>query len=93
MVQDNVIETKGVYQLIVGKSIRNPEKVGNFYLIYNKETDVVEEECTYAPQAFAYMEQLSAEWDARVDANALAKAEANGSVKVVASLRKPGYDH
>jgi len=92
MLKGTVLKEMGVYRLIVGESVRDPEMKGNVYIIYNKETDVVEEEVTYAPQAFNYLEQLSAEWDARIHSEELEAAEADGNVAAVASLRD-GYKH
>jgi len=88
------LHTVGVYDLLVGRSLREPDRVGNIYLIYNSETDVVEEEVTYAPQAYNYVEQLAAEWDARIQSAELEEEEADGKVKSIGSLRKTGaYEH
>ncbi len=90
--EGNVIEQRGVYQLIVCPSVRKPDASGNYYIVYNTVTDVVEEEVTYAPQAYNYLEQLSAEWDARKHSEELETAEADGKVSAVASLRQE-YEH
>ena len=88
----SILDTRGVYEIRVAPSVRNPELKGNYYLIYNTVTDVVEEEVTYAPQAYSYLEQLSAEWDARVQSAELEELEKDGDVAAVASLRED-YNH
>lgn len=92
------IDTRGVYQLVIGPSVRSsgPEGEANRYLLYNTVTDVYEEECWFAPQAYNYLEQLSAEWDARMDSAKLeAEEEKAGKVVSVGSLRSKAsaYDH
>lgn len=92
---NEVMASRGVYEILIGMSVRDPDSQGKRYLIYNTVTDVVEEECWFAPQAYNYLESLSAEWDARVDSAALEKAEREtGKVAAVASLRADkAYEH
>jgi hypothetical protein len=90
------IDTRGVYQLVVGPSVRDSSEDGAAvrYLLYNTITGVYEEECWFAPQAYNYLEQLSAEWDARHDSAELeAEEEAAGKVVSVGSLRAKSYEH
>lgn len=94
--KEHVVETRGVYQILVGPSNREEGKHANMYLIYNTETNVVEEECWFAPQAYNYLEQLSAEWDARIHSAQLeAEEEKAGKVVSVGSLRSKAdeYEH
>ena len=91
-----IIDQRGVYQLMVGRSVRDSslEGAANRYLVYNTVTQVFEEECWFAPQAYNYLEQLSAEWDARKDSEELEAAEEKtGKVAAVASLREKVYEH
>ena len=56
-----VIDTKGDYELVLGSSTED----GNLcYLLVNLETGVIEVETRILPQAYKYLEDLSAGLDA-----------------------------
>lgn len=85
----------GVFDLLVGPSIHTKGDGNycdsNLYLIYNRETCVVEEEVKYSPQAYSYLSQLSTEWDNRIDGMSYTEAgtiAANAITRIGAKANK-----